>query len=118
MLLVPASPLGFPLWRGSSLSPRLRLSALTRGGHFARLSRSPSLASAGCALPLRGRLPAVSDGVRCGTVVRGRKSGPSSSPPTWGAHNGILRAWPKVVRFSGWLPLPAAQALALSKSPT
>jgi len=80
--------------------PLSRLSALTREGHSARLSRSPSLASAGCVLPFRGALPAIETTVRCGTAVHGRKSWPSSSPPTWGAHTFPIR------RTSGRCPEP------------
>ena len=66
--------------------PRLRTSALTREGHSARLSRSPSLASAGCVRSLRERLPALSEGepfldggVRAEILAL-------SKSPTWGTH--------------------------------
>jgi hypothetical protein len=52
-----------PLWRLSDPAPSLRAAALTRVGHSARLSRSPSLASAGCVRSFRGQVPAISDGV-------------------------------------------------------
>jgi hypothetical protein len=53
---------GFSASAVVSPCPRLRTSALTRVWHSARLSRSPSLASAGCVLPFRGQMPAFSDG--------------------------------------------------------